>query len=326
MAQVLIVTPGEPGTRKGNRITAVRWARMLRALGHRVGIARQFVGQRCDLLLALHARKSALSVKRFARHRPDSPLLVALTGTDLYHDIRTHASARRSLDLATRLILLQPHGLAELPSRVRGKGAVIFQSALPPCPLPPPLRTTFEICVAGHLRSVKDPFRAAMAARSLPTSSRATITHVGAALTESMARRAQSEMERNRRYRWLGDVPFARARQLIARARVFVLSSKMEGGANVLGEALVAKVPVLASRISGSIGMLGEKHRGFFSVGKTTELTGLMRKCEEDPAFYSALVKQSTIRAPLFSPERELMAWKTLLESAGIECEPNSDS
>ena len=45
------------------------------------------------------------------------PLVVALTGTDLYGDIHTSPEAQTSLDLATRLVVLQPMGIRELPER-----------------------------------------------------------------------------------------------------------------------------------------------------------------------------------------------------------------
>lgn len=318
VARILIVTPAEPGSRKGNRVTAQRWSRMLRKLGLRLEIAQHYIAQSCDLMLALHARRSARSIARFARQCPDKPLLVALTGTDLYDDVQTNEAAQRSLELATRLVLLQPHGLAELARRLRLKAEVILQSAEPPTKRLPALRSAFEVCVAGHLRPVKDPFRAALAARLLPASSRIKITHLGAALTPSMARRAQAEMDRNSRYRWWGDVPAARARQLIARARLFVLSSKMEGGANVLSEAIVAGVPALASRISGSLGMLGDDYPGYFGVAQTRQLADLMLRCERDAKFYNELRRLTAQRAPLFRPDRELSAWRNLLESLTI--------
>ncbi len=197
VTKVLIVTPAPPRLRKGNRVTAVRWAGMLRQLGLRVEITQRFAGQRCDMLLAVHARKSARSIQRFAERRHDAPLIVALAGTDLYQDIHTSAAARASLEQATRLILLQPHGMRELPHRVRGKVSVIFQSARPPARTLQPLKSLFEMSVVGHLRSVKDPFRAAMAARQLPAESRVAVTHVGAALSQAMRRRADMEMARN---------------------------------------------------------------------------------------------------------------------------------
>ena len=186
VSRIVIVTPAPPGSRKGNRITASRWARMLRSLGHQVVIQEEFRGERCDLLIALHARKSADDVAQFRRSNSDRPIVVVLTGTDLYGDIRTSRAAHQSLELADRLVLLQPEGLQELPPQLRQKARVIFQSAIPLPARPRPLKSVFEISVCGHLRPVKDPFRAALAARKLPAESRIRITQIGAALTDSM--------------------------------------------------------------------------------------------------------------------------------------------
>ena len=136
--RICLVTPAPPGSRKGNRITAVRWARFLRELGHRVAVDEAYQGQPCDLLIALHARRSAESVERFHREHPELPLVLALTGTDLYQDIRTDPSAQRSLELATRLVVLQPMGIRELPRRLRDKARVICQSVQVPVGLASP--------------------------------------------------------------------------------------------------------------------------------------------------------------------------------------------
>ena len=92
----------------------------------------------------------------------------------------------------------------------------------------------------------------------------------------------------------------------------------MEGGANVLSEALVSGVPVLASRISGSIGMLGETYSGYFPVGGTRELTALMERCEGDTRFYARLQRECARRSRLFQPEYERQSWQKLLKSIGI--------
>src|SRR5688572_21799769 len=101
--RISLVTPAGPGTRNGNRHTALRWAAFLRAAGHRVTVSTQDMHSTADLMLALHARRSHASIKSFSNREN---LVVALTGTDIYRDIRTSAEARESLELADRLIVL----------------------------------------------------------------------------------------------------------------------------------------------------------------------------------------------------------------------------
>jgi putative glycosyltransferase (TIGR04348 family) len=318
VARILIVTPAPPRSLAGNRITATRWARQLRSLGHTVQVAEAFTAQRADLLIALHARRSARSVAAFSANHPDLPVVVALTGTDLYGDIRHNNAAQRSLEIAAHLVLLQPDGLGFLPERHHQKARVIRQSARPPSRALRPLKSAFEICVCGHLRPVKDPFRAALAARDLPDESRIRITHLGAALTPAMEQRAISEMQRNPRYEWRGEVPQWRARQLIARSRLLVVTSKLEGGANVISEALVANVPVISSRISGSVGLLGNNYRGYFDVGSTRQLRSLLLRCERDSEFYDILRHQCRAKTSALVPEAERAAWQSLLAELGL--------
>lgn len=123
-----IVTPAPPRSRSGNRVTALRWSRILRTLGHRVQIIESWSSGNPDLIIALHARRSHDSIVRFRYAYPDRPLLLALTGTDVYGDIHTDASARASLELADRFITLQSEAVHELPSRYREKVHVIHQS------------------------------------------------------------------------------------------------------------------------------------------------------------------------------------------------------
>ncbi|HZF40203.1 MAG TPA: TIGR04348 family glycosyltransferase, partial [Blastocatellia bacterium] len=179
-----IVTPAPPGSRHGNRVTALRWARILRSLGHHVTITQNYEDESYDLLIALHALRSHKAIKRFHCERPDRPLVVALTGTDLYHDLPRSERARLSLELATRLIALQPKAFDTLPEHLHAKTRVIYQSVEPFPKLRNPRAPirNFTVCVIGHLRKVKDPFRAAMAARLLPASSRIRIIHVGGAM------------------------------------------------------------------------------------------------------------------------------------------------
>ena len=310
-----LVTPAPPGSTSGNRVTALRWAGILRGLGHRVRVFERYEGRaRFDVLVALHARKSADSVARFAEDHPHAPLVVALTGTDVYGDIHSSRAARRSLELAHRLVALQPLAGRELPARLRRKVHVVRQSARKPDGVVS--RHAWDVCVLAHLRAVKDPLRAAVATRLLPASSRIRVFHLGAPLDARLARRARREMAQNPRYFWLGVRPRHAALRVLARCRLLVLTSHLEGGANAVSEAIVCGVPVISTRIAGSVGLLGADYSGYFPVGDTRALARLLVRFEEEAAFRARLVRRCRRLRPLFSPVRERAEWRKLLAEA----------
>ena len=313
--RICVVTPAPPTSRHGNRTTALRWARLLRELGHRVTVTESYQDQRCDVLVALHARRSAASVERFHQRRPEAPLVLALTGTDLYGDIGRAAAARRSLELATRYVVLQRLAVDELPPHLRGRAHVIHQSARPPQSPPVPRRGSFEVVLLAHLREVKDPRLAAAATRLLPSGSAVTVVHVGMALEPGLEEWARAETASNPRYRWRGEVPHWQAIGLLARSRLMVLTSRAEGGANAVSEALAASVPIVSSRIPGSVGILGEDYPGYFEAGRAEDLASLLERAETEAGFYGRLRSACEALRPLVSPARERQAWADLLAS-----------
>lgn len=315
--KISLITPAPRGSRNGNRVTALRWAWRLRQLGHRVRIAQSYTREPADLLVALHARKSFESIQRFRRNQPGAPIVLALTGTDVYGDIQTDSSANEAIEMATRLIALQPMAANELSEALRAKVRVIHQSVTPvgePAGRAVDYRDdVFEVCVIGHLREVKDPFRAAEAVRTLPSTSRIIITHIGRAMDDVMRQRALEEMNVNPRYTWLGELSRRETRRILARSRVLALTSVMEGGANVISEAVVEGVPVISSRILGSIGLLGEDYAGYFDVGDTAALAAALGRTETDPTFLASLKLSLKKFEPLFDPARERQSWADLL-------------
>ena len=311
--RICIVTPAPPRSRHGNRATALRWAGLLRELGHSVSVAQSYESQRCDVLVALHARRSAASIERFRRRHPRAPLVVALTGTDVYGDLGEDSLTLRSLDLATACVVLQHLALNELPERVRAKTSVIFQSASAPPSTGAGRGSGFTAVVLAHLREVKDPKLAAEAVRLLPSSSAVRVIHLGAALEEGMEEWARVETSRNPRYEWRRDVPRWRAMRVLARSQVMVLTSRAEGGANAVSEALACSTPILSSRIPGSVGILSDDYPGYFTAGRAEELAALLERAEGDAAFHNRLREACEALRPLVSPDRERQTWADLL-------------
>jgi len=311
--RIAIAVPPSAVPRSGNVHTAARWAGFLRQLGHRVRIVTRWRSGHDDLLLALHARKSHESILRFVHAKPSAPVVLALTGTDLYRDIRVSAEARESLGLAARLIVLQEEGLRELSPFLRGKTGVVYQSAGVSFSHAPG-KSPFRAAVIGHLREEKDPFRAVMALRRIERTAPVEVVQAGAALNREMRERARGWRKIERRYRWLGSVEHKAAMRLLASSHVLVVSSVMEGGANVICEAARIGVPVLASRVPGNVGMLGRGYPGYFPLFDDRALARLIERCRTDSAFYRKLNRAMRGRRRLFAPAAERNALRRALQ------------
>ena len=277
-------------------------------------IAGDRVDQSTDAMVAIHAWRSAAAIHHFKTCHPARPVILQLSGTDIYQYLTEDPSPTlRSMLLADRLVALNSLAWRVVPKKFHAKLQVIFQSV--PKSMQPrhPGQRHIDISVIGHLRDVKDPLRAAAAARLLPAMSRVRIVHVGRAYDADWAAKAKAEMATNPRYVWRDDVPRAVVKNLLRRSHAMVLSSLSEGGANVISEAVVAGVPILASRIDGNVGLLGADYPGYFPVGDTEALARLLQRIETDRRFVATLDRAIARRAPLFRPEREIAAWRRLL-------------
>ncbi|MFC3451311.1 selenoneine biosynthesis selenosugar synthase SenB [Amycolatopsis speibonae] len=297
----------------GNGVTARRWARLLRDLGHEVRVVQDYDGGHHDLLIALHARKSEAAIRAFTEACPDAPIVIALTGTDLYPDLVTAGVDLSLLERAARIVVLQSQGVLQVPPGLRSRTRVITQS-MPPISGEAPAGDRFEIAFLAHARPVKDPLRLSEAVRLLPPSSRIAVTHVGGVREDDIGDRLRAE---NPRYTWLGPLPRPKALAVLARSRLLVLTSLHEGGANVVTEALAAGVPIVSTRIPGSVGLLGEDYAGYFPVGDTAALAAVLDAVEHDRnGLYQQLRRQCAARRASADPERETEAWERLLAEA----------
>lgn len=310
---IWLVTPASRGSRAGNRASANRWATILRKLGHKVTVSTDYNGETADLMVGLHAWRSADAIARFAATYPGRPLVVVLTGTDAYHFIHSHRDTTlASLEAADYIVGLHSLVGNVLPNRLRQKLRVIIQSARP-LERRQPVKRDFRVCFAGHLREEKDPLRPAIAVRDLPADSRIRVDAYGSAHTEDWARAACEEMRINPRFHWHGEIPHAELRRVYSRSHLLVLPSVMEGGANVISEAVMAGLPVIASDIEGSVGLLGEDYPGYYPVKDADALRECLLQAESDPAYYAALEASCAARRHLFSPEHEQAGWAELL-------------
>ncbi len=307
-SRIAIITPALASANNGNWQTAARWRRFL-ATRHDVEISKDWNGEPADLMIALHARRSAASIAAF--HRSGRPIVLVLTGTDLYRDIRDDATAQASLGLADRLVCLQDQGPLELPPALRSRTRVIYQSARRLAPLAN-RASHFDLALVGHIRPEKDPLTAV---RALALLDRADwrLLQIGDAPDDALGAQIRAAAARDPRLAMLGKLARRRARDWIRRSRLLLLPSLMEGGANVLIEAAMSDVPVIASRIPGSIGMLGSDYDGFHATGDAAALAALIERCRDDAGFHEHLRAQIRARTAHFEVSRERDAVRALV-------------
>lgn len=310
------MTPALADANNGNWQTAHRWARMLQP-AYRVRLASRWEKDEGDedasMMIALHARRSAASIAAWRAAHPTRPLVLALTGTDLYRDIDVDPSAQQSLSAADLLIALNERGADRLPPQLRAKCRVVLQS----CAARKPVAKTdqhLRVLAVGHLRAEKDPRTLFRTVQRLAGRPDILFDHVGTALDPALGHEAAALAASHARYRWLGGLPHEAARRRIQAAHVLVQPSVMEGGAHTVIEAIRSGTPVLASRIDGNLGLLGVDYEGIFDVGDDAGLCELIRRARDDGTMLARLRQQLARRAPLFSPEAERASLLRLLD------------
>ncbi|HED64893.1 MAG TPA: TIGR04348 family glycosyltransferase [Planctomycetes bacterium] len=315
-----MVRPETPGPEDGNRTTANRWGKILSSLGARVRQMQEWDGDGADLLIALHAVKSHASVRRFHDAHPGAPIVLCGTGTDLYlpRDDEDEALAHESLELATRIVVLQPLAVEALPPGHRHKARVILQSFPRSRRGTPKPSDVFLVVLLANVRPVKDPLLAVDACELLPATSRIHVIHAGSPIDGELAALLQERARSNPRFETRGGLPHGEALDLLASSHLLLSTSRQEGGANVLSEALASGVPVVATSIPGSLGILGGGYPALFPPGDAPALANLLVRCEEDSDFYGELLLRCDRLSEQLDPQRELDSWASLLEELGI--------
>jgi len=322
---LIMITPAKPGSKAGNRATAERWRGLLETAGHSVEVVNDYQGEPCDAFIALHAWRSVDAIRRFREDWPEKPLILALTGTDIYrHQHEYPEDTLYSMAAADALIGLHDLVGNDIPARFADRLVTLNQSVDGPesfpAPAPDRKKTGFDVCVIGHLREEKDSLRAAFAARLLPEDSEIRVFSAGKPHDQKWQRKAEQEMAENPRFQWLGELEQAATRQLMADSEVMVISSVMEGGANVVSEACRVGLPVIASDIPGNVGLLGKDYAGYFPVGDERALAEVLYRAEQDPDFLATLKSQVSRLAGRFLPEKEQASLEQALHLAARRC------
>jgi putative glycosyltransferase (TIGR04348 family) len=307
-----IVTPAPAGSLHGNRITALRWQGFLKKLGHRVRVSNHWTGKDTDLLIALHAYRSHASIAQFRKLNPNSPIILIITGTDVYRDMASHPEVLKSMEMSDAIVILQSAALTMIPKHLQTKNHVIYQSSKS-IKRKPVLKTRFLVSVIGHLRPEKDPFCIAKSIKHLGPESRIKVIHMGKAMSPEMKQLANQYSQEIESYEWLGELSHSDTLSQLSRSHVMVISSLMEGGAHVVTEAIAIGVPVIASDIPGNRGLLGEDYPGYYPVGDAKELAQILEKAEFEPSFYRSLEAHIKKRKHYVQPEFELNSIKALL-------------
>ncbi|MEM7455294.1 MAG: glycosyltransferase [Planctomycetota bacterium] len=322
--KILIATPASRNSTRGNRVTANRYSALLVKAGFHVVTVdsrnlTEISQSGYDVLIALHAGHSSAAIRSFRIANPKAAVVVVITGTDINRDLNrspesyVHKKVTRSLSLADRIVVLQPLAATRIPRKWRNKVAVVHQSCSPLEKLPAKYKNRFSVVVSGHLRAVKDPFRAVLAARMLPESSKIHVTQIGRPLTAGMKQRAEQLVASELRYSFRNSLTHRKAVLEMARSDLLVNASSQEGAPMAVIEAIVNGVPVLLSRIDAHVGLVGSRYSGLFEFGDTKGLASLMLRAENDRKFYDRLCRQCEAIKPQFEPVLELRLWRKLL-------------
>jgi len=308
--RITIITPAPRGSQSGNRVTALRWAGLLRQLGHRVRVANTWTKHTADVLVAVHAIKSAQAVLDADRDCPDLRIVTLLAGTDIYPTFAPSDVALAALARADALIALQPRALDLLPEELRKKTKTIVQSATA---VTAPRHDQFTAIVLAHLRPVKQPLLAITAIDKVAADVPMKLLLAGEQLDDDYGEQVANAAASSSRSHWIGPLSRKTSKQALAQSHVCLVPSSSEGGANVVSEAIAAGTPILCSAIPGNTGLVGDDWPGLFPPGDTDAFAQLLTRAATDKSFFDELCQRTAALQPMVSPQSERLAWRDLL-------------
>lgn len=323
MTDVLIHSPFPRQDSQGNSATADRLKNLLQGEGLSVQMEEEwFSGCEARCLVALNARRSVGAVEEFRDAYPDGRVVIVLTGTDINHpDARDENSETyRSMRDADALVVLHEASLGSVPSAFHPKCQIIYPSVFLPSGVirEPRDDGVFEVVMAGNVRAEKNLPVVVDACRLLPEDLNVVVRVYGDAEGE-LAQMLMAATASPLPFQWKGKLSHRDMMDRLAQADLLLNSSTQEGGANAVCEAVSMGLPVLASRISGNMGMLGDDYLGYFGSDDARELADQLLRCATVFPFYKRLGEAVEQRAPLFLTEVESQRWSALIRELDAE-------
>ena len=314
----LILFPDNKKAVTGNFCSALQYQIILQDLGHRVELANRYIEQDAEVLIAINADKNNSHIRKFNSDNPQSKIILILSGTDIYPE--PSAKAIDSMEVGNVLVLLQSHGIDQVPPLYRNKSTIIYQSIekLSVDSGRSKSDSEFRVVLISNIRSVKDPLIASRACRLISPASKLKITHVGYCLDEGLGLELTQENKSNIRYEWVGGLSRLEAMTILSESHVLLITSQHEGAGRVVGEAIQLGVPIVSTNNLGVTGILGDDYEGYYPVGDAKALSDILTKAEEDKEFLAQLNIHCQNRSSLFDIEEEKKNWEKLINDFSI--------
>ena len=224
------------------------------------------------------------------------------------------------MEVGNVLVLLQSHGIDQVPPLYRNKSTIIYQSIekLSVDSKRSKSDSEFRVVLISNIRSVKDPLIASHACRLISPASKLKITHVGYCLDEELGLELTQENKSNIRYEWVGGLSKLEAMTILSESHVLLITSQHEGAGRVVGEAIQLGVPIISTNNLGVTGILGDDYEGYYPVGDAKALSDILTKAEEDKEFLAQLNVHCQNRSSLFDIEEEKKNWEKLINDFSI--------